>query len=62
MWPLIFQNSVTIVNMHDVEKSANDTRDTVLFFSIKLNAMKRIKYPTVTIVKYGGLSTLFVNS
>ena len=62
MCPLIFQYRVTIVSTQDVVKRASVARDTLLSFMISDASMKSMRYPTVTIVKYSGLSSLFVNS
>ena len=51
-----------MVKTHDVVKSASVAREIVGSFVKSENKMKSRRYPTVTMVKYNGLSSRLVNS
>ena len=53
---------MTIVNTHEVVNRASVTKETESSLMSMAESMKRMRYPTVTIVKYGGLSSRLVNS
>lgn len=61
MCPLIFQYRFTSVSTHVVVNTANVTWVSMVFLNMVVNK-KSIKYPIEAMVKYGGLSSLFVKS